>query len=96
MIQLNEAKMASIIEGAVEQSLYRMLPIALKNVSQKEWLTTTEVMQILNCSRRHVQYLRDTNHIPFMRINRVIRYNRLELESYLLGRKITASKNTNQ
>ena len=71
------------IRQAVQEEFKTSIPKAIKKANRKEWLTTDEVMEILQCSRRHVQYLRDSNKLPFTQHRRTVRYRYLDVESFL-------------
>lgn len=72
-----------IINKAVEQAVTESLPSAIRKSTRKKWLTTSEVMEILSCTRRHVQSLRDAGKLPFRQNRRTIRYDTDEVENYL-------------
>lgn len=76
------------IESAVKKSVENQLPSAIHKATRKKWLTTEEVMDFLQVSRRHVQYLRDSEQIPFHQHKRTIRYNVDEIEAFLNKGKV--------
>ncbi len=72
-----------LIDSAVKNAVQDSLPPAIRQATRKKWLTTTEVMNMLQCSRPHLQYLRDSGQIPFHQHNRSIRYDIDEVEEFL-------------
>ncbi len=61
---------------------------AIREATKRQWLTTNEVMEMLQCSRRHIQYLRDSRQIQFSQNGRTIRYKIEDVEAFLNGRKV--------
>lgn len=76
------------IREAVEETVNESLPDAIRKATRKKWLTTDEVMDILQCSRRHVQHLRDSGRLPYRQNGRTIRYDIDEVEAYLNRGKV--------
>ncbi|OAN62433.1 hypothetical protein A8B79_02460 [Balneola sp. EhC07] len=81
-----------IIEKAVKHTVTKSLPEAIRKATRKKWLNTEEVMELLQCSRRHIQYLRDEELITFSQSGRTIRYDIEEVENFLNSHKVK-SKN---
>lgn len=81
-----------LISEAVQETVLEILPSAIRKATRKKWLTTSEVMEILQCSRRHVQYLRDSGKLPFRQDKKTIRYNIDEVETYLNKGKINVQE----
>jgi len=71
------------IRKTVRETIQESLPDVIHKATRKRWLTTAEVMQILNCSRPHLQYLRDSQQIPFRQHRRTVRFEIDEVEAYL-------------
>ncbi len=80
------------IREAVKETVDESLPGAIRKATRKKWLTTDEVMEILQCSRRHVQHLRDSGRLPYRQNGRVIRYDIEEVEAYLNKGKVNANR----
>lgn len=76
-----------IIREAVQETVDKTLPSAIRKATRKEWLTTDDVMEIMDCSRRHVQHLRDSDQIPYSKNGRVIRYNADEFDQFMKDHK---------
>lgn len=77
-----------IIRDAVQETVDKSLPGAIRKATRKKWLTTDEVMELLQCSRRHVQYLRDSDQLPYSKNGRVIRYDIDDVEEFLNDHKV--------
>lgn len=77
-----------VVEQAVRDTIINVLPEAIRKANQKEWLSTNEVMEILDCSRRHVQHLRDSGQIVFYQQGRSIRYKYSDIIAYLNKGKV--------
>lgn len=78
-----------IVSKSVEESIKKALPGAIRKATRKKWLRTDDVMEILQCSRRHVQYLRDSEQLPFSQNGRTIIYDIDEVEAYLNIHKVS-------
>ncbi|GAA5522397.1 helix-turn-helix domain-containing protein [Aliifodinibius salicampi] len=77
-----------IISRKVKETVNEVLPGAIRKATRKEWLTTDEVMEMLQCSRRHVQYLRDSKQLPYSQNGRTIRYHIQDVEAFLNRHKV--------
>ena len=84
----NESELNELIESAVDKAIQESLPGAIQKATRKKWLTTAEVMELLRCSRPHVQYLRDSGQLPYRQHRRSIRYHIDEVEAYLNRGKV--------
>ena len=80
------------IEKTVKQTVQDSLPSAIRKGTRKKWLTTTEVMEILQISRRAVQNLRDSKRLPYSQNRRTIRYNIEDVEAYLDRGKVNSQQ----
>jgi len=56
----NKEELEEAIYKAVQQALREEMPEIICKATRRKWLTTEEVMEMLQCSRRHIQYLRDS------------------------------------
>jgi len=86
----SKEELKEMIRCAVRDTVEESLPIAIRKATRKKWLNTDEVMKMLQCSRRHVQYLRDTEQLPFRQNGRTIRYDIDEVESFLNNHKVSS------
>ncbi len=82
----------TIIEKAVKKTVSESLPDAIRKATRKKWLNTDEVMEVLQCSRRHIQHLRDNELLSFSQSGRTIRYDIDDLEDFLNDHKLKISK----
>ena len=66
------------------------LPEAIREATRKQWMDTADVMEMLQCSRRHVQHLRDSEQLEYYQTNRTIRYKYSDVIAYLNNGKVAA------
>ena len=83
----NELK--EVVSKEVRDTVLELLPQAIREASRKEWLDTSDVMELLQCSRRHVQHLRDSGQIVYHQTGRTIRYKRADVIAYLNNGKVS-------
>ena len=76
-------ELRNIVEAAVKRAVLDELPQVIRKATRKKWLTTEEVINLLQCSRRHVQYLRDSGQLLYSKNGRKIRYNIDDIEAFL-------------
>ena len=81
-------ELEEIISRCVKKNIAEALPGAIRKGTRKKWLTTDEVMEILQCSRRHIQYLRDSEQLPYSQNGRTIRYDIDDIEIFLRHHKV--------
>ncbi len=81
-------KLQKIVKQVVQETFEESIPGAIRKATRKKWLTTEEVMNILQCSRRHVQYLRDSEQLPYSKNGRKIRYDIEDVEAFLNDHKV--------
>jgi len=67
---------------AIKEAVKEELP-KYQNTFRKDWLSTEEVMDMLQVSRRTVQNYRDEGKIPFARLGRKILYPREGIEDFV-------------
>ncbi|MEX1014263.1 MAG: helix-turn-helix domain-containing protein [Candidatus Paceibacterota bacterium] len=89
----SKKELNDLIESAVDKAIQKNLPSAIQKASRQKWLTTSEVMDILQCSRPYVQNLRDSGQLPYRQYKRTIRYDFDEVEAFLNKGKVNSSKN---
>ena len=78
----------NLITVAVKEAVKEQLP-AFADV-KKDWLSTEEVMEMMNVSRRTVQNYRDEGKIPYTREGRKILYPRKGIEEFLRDNMVKA------
>lgn len=83
-----ELDIEKVVGETVARTLEETLPDILRKATRQKWLKTDDVMEILRCSRRHVQHLRDSGRLPFRQHGRTIRYDIDEIENYLNQGKV--------
>jgi excisionase family DNA binding protein len=76
------------ITSAVKEAVKEQLP-SMGNF-KKDWLTTDEVMEMMNVSRRTVQNYRNEGKIPYSKDGRKILYPRQGIERFLRDNMIKA------
>jgi len=86
----SKEELEEIVSRTVQSTVNKVLPEAIRKASRKKWLTTDEAMEILQCSRRHIQHLRDSGALPYRQHKRTIRYDIDELEAFLNKGKVNA------
>lgn len=74
---------------AIKEAVKEELP-KYQNSFQKDWLSTEEVMEMLNVSRRTIQNYRDEGKIPYTQSGRKILYPRDGVEDFLRRNMIKA------
>ncbi len=72
-----------IVDKAVKKAVNDSLPSAIRKATRPKWITTAKVTEILQCSTRHVQHLRDSGRLPYRQNRKSIRYDIDEVEAYL-------------
>jgi len=78
-----KVELEETIRKTVRETIQESLPGVIRKATRKKWLKSSDVMEILQCSRPHLQYLRDSGQIPFHQHNRSIRYDIDEVEEFL-------------
>lgn len=84
----SQEDLEQIVSSVVKETIDTALPEAIRKATRRKWLTTDEVMEILQCSRRHIQYLRDSEQLPYSQNGRTIRYNIEDIETFLNNHKV--------
>jgi len=72
----------SVVSEAVEDAITTRLPESIRRATQKKWLSTEDVCELLNVSRRHLQHLRDSGQIPYSQHGRKIYFKVEDLEEF--------------
>lgn len=76
-------------EQVIKDTVKAQLP-KLRDSFQKDWLSTEEVMEMMNVSRRTVQNYRDDGKISYTQDGRKILYPRESIEEFLRDNMIKA------
>jgi len=85
-ITLNE-ELLNTFTSAIKEAVKEELPNH-RDSFRKDWLSTEEVMEMLNVSRRTIQSYRDEGKIPYFQSGRKILYPREGIEDYLRANMI--------
>ena len=85
-------ELKKIVRESIKEEFQNLLPSAVRKGTREKWLKTSDVMNILQCSRRHVQHLRDSGRLPFTQNRRTIRYDIDEVEAYLNRGRVNTIK----
>lgn len=70
------------VAEAVEKAVTNRLPEIIRKVTQKEYYTIEEVSDLLDVSRRHLQYLRDSGQLSYVKNGRKIYFKAEDLEAF--------------
>jgi len=70
------------IERTFEQILSDKLPALIREATAKQYLTIAETCELLDVSRRHLQYLRSSGQISFIKNGRKVYFRREDLQDY--------------
>lgn len=84
-----DADLLQNFETLIKEAVKEQLP-SMKNSFQKNWLSTEEVMEMMNVSRRTVQNYRDEGKIPYTQDGRKILYPRDGVEDFLRANMVKA------
>lgn len=71
-----------LIEEAVEAALSTALPKVQRKLTSKPVYTIEEVCEMLGVTRRHLQYLRDSEQIAYIQNGRKILFRAEDLEAF--------------
>jgi excisionase family DNA binding protein len=87
---LTPEELTDLIENAVERSVGKHIPGAIRAAIKKPYLSTYELIQLTGWSRRTIQHLRDSRQLPFYQDGRRIIFKTDDIEKYFESRKIPA------
>ena len=79
---MNPEELEVMITSAVEKTLQRSFAGAFSKLSHKQVYTIDETCELLDVTRRHLQYLRDTRQIGYVQNGRKILFRAEDLESF--------------
>lgn len=71
-----------ILTDIIEKSISSKIPEIVKKASRKDYYTIDEVCKMLEVSRRHLQYLRDSGQISFVQNGRKIYFKAEDLDEF--------------
>jgi excisionase family DNA binding protein len=90
VVTISPDELKKIVSDAVEQSIEKHIPGAIRAAIKKPYLSVYELMQLSGWSRRTIQHLRDSRQLPFYQDGRRIIFKTDDIEKYLESRKIPA------
>ena len=70
------------ISEAVETAVAKKVPGIVRKATSKSHYTIGEACKILSVTRRHLQYLRDSNQISFVQHGRKIYFRAEDLDDF--------------
>ena len=70
------------IQQAVEKAVLERIPELIRRATSKSHYTIDEACKILSVTRRHLQYLRDTNQISFVQHGRKVWFKAEDLDDF--------------
>ena len=79
--------MEETVTKAVFQAVSKVLPEVFRQM-QKPIYTNDEATKLLGVSKRHLQYLRDTEQLSYVQNGRKIYYRAEDLEQFFNSNKI--------
>lgn len=85
-------ELEKVVQQAVEKTVAEQLPQILRETSRKEYYTIEETCELLDVSRRHLQYLRDTEQISYVKNGRKIYFKAEDLDKFFNNNYIKAEE----
>jgi excisionase family DNA binding protein len=70
------------IERKFEKLLSDKLPALIRRATEKKYFTISEACELLDCSRRHLLYLRQSGQINYVKNGKKIYFKREDLEAF--------------
>ena len=70
------------VRAAVQEAVRNNLPEIIRRVTAKEYYTIGEVCELLDCTRRHLQYLRDSEQIGYVKSGKKIYFRAKDLDAF--------------
>jgi len=78
----SKTELEKTIERQFEKIIANRLPRIIREATSKEYLTIAEVCDLLDVSRRHLQYLRDSGQINYVKNGRKIYFRREDIKEF--------------
>jgi excisionase family DNA binding protein len=78
-----KSELESAIRRAVENAVKDRIPDIIRRATAKEYLTIAETCEALDCTRRHLQYLRDERKIPHVKHGKKILFRTNDVHAYI-------------
>lgn len=70
------------IESSFEKLIEDRLPALIRKATEKKYYTINEVCELLDVSRRHLQYLRDSGQINHVKNGKKVYFKREDLDEF--------------
>lgn len=70
------------VESTFEKLLSEKLPHLIRKATEKKYFTINEACEMLDCSRRHLLYLRNSGQINYIKNGKKIYFRREDLEDF--------------
>lgn len=87
-----EDRMQELVAQGVREALEKTLPSALREATQKAYLTKTELMELTGWSARTVEYKKSERKIPFVRRGRTVLFPTDEIFQWLEEGRVEAKE----
>lgn len=78
----NKEELDSTVAEAVERVVKNSIPQIIQKASRKEYYTIDEACQYLDVSRRHLQHLRTTGQIGYVKNGRKVYLKHEDLQNF--------------
>lgn len=89
---LTEASLRDLVSEGVQEALSEALPTALRQATEKKYLTKRELMDLTGWSARTVEYKKTKRQIPFIRQGRTILFPTEEVYAWLEEGRVEAKQ----
>jgi len=70
------------VENTFEKIFSERLPELIRKATEKKYYTIEETCEILDCTRRHLMYLRSSGQINYVKNGRKVYFRAEDIESY--------------
>lgn len=80
------------IERSFAKLLSEKLPQLIRKATEKKYFTIDEACELLDCSRRHLQYLRSSGQINFIKNGQKVYLRRKDIEDFFNENLIRAEE----
>ncbi len=88
----SKQELEEVVRHAVEKAVAERLPQIINKTNRKDYYTIEETCKKLNVSRRHLQYLRDSGQISYVKNGRKIYFKAEDLDAFFNDNYIKAEE----